>query len=93
MKRPARPATTDRDLSALQIQRQIEKLQGEIEYHRQMRDNGQTDSYRQRSMRAIDARHAIIQRLQSLPQYRPLLPMNMPVVRAATGKDFPKLKA
>lgn len=91
MKRPARRTTTDADLTPKQIQRQIETLQGEIEHHRGMRENAQNDSYRVRSMRAIDARHALIQRLQRLPQYKPMLPMDLPPVHAARSKDFPKL--
>lgn len=88
-----RSATTDANLTSKQIQAAIEKLQGEIAYYRQMSNNAQNDSYRERAMRAIDARHAIIHRLQQLPEYLPLLPIDIPPVHAASRNDFPKLKA
>lgn len=83
----------DRVMTARQIERRIAQLEGEIGYHRMVRDNPIREGYMKRSMLAIARKQKQVLALKRMVNYRPLLPtMNVPQVFAAQTKDFPRLK-
>lgn len=68
----------DSTLSAGAIAREITRLQGEIDHNAGLAFNAPTERDAARFMRKIEARQAIIRRLQALPKYEPFLPLDLP---------------